>query len=886
MLNRLSVRLTLIVVDNGGTGERAMARSDNRSGGRSKRRSLHRWGAESLEQRCMFAAGDLDTTFNGTGFNITTPISPDDQFATTMGIMPIAPNYIVMGGYREVAKSSSRIADPADLELVFLDANGQLATSIGSLGSITAQVGLGDSRIAGLDFQVIGGTVNIITVGYTVVSGNDLTFTFDESNQNSPIRVTSASRKFSTEDIGATLNILDDGDVNSRWIVNDYQIVDVDAASGTAFLNVAPAEQGIETGAINGWWSLDGSTDMLVSRFTFSGTQVTLDTTFGINGHAIIPVAKGVNNYDYAYAVDVDSLNRIVVAGYSQNALGQYDMSVVRLLPTGALDTTFYWANQPGGTLANRGRVMVNVRNNDYANAVSVAPSGQIFIAGSSNGTGSPAPTFVKLDEFGVPMTSFGPDSNGISVLTSTQAGRGFVNSTEIYPADAGALAGFLIATGTNTGSNRDTFVARINGATGALDTTFNTTGVVRENLATNGNDWGNSVTLQPAGAGLYGVVIAGSVEVTGQDYNMYVARYLSNGTRDNTFFGSSYIHVLSELQGTTAANPDYGATVKLDASNKIVVTGSSYSGDTPDFDMTAVRLVGTPAVASANLNALSRSITENDAGAANVSVDLVLSKATSTPVTVSYTTANGTGTAGVDYIAKSGTVTFAAGATRRTVTLQILGNTNYQPNRSFELKLLGANGAVLENAIATITIRDNDGTWQNVVMPEDVDADNDVEPQDVLRLADDYRANGPRQLTQAITTPSLWSDVNGDTVISPADILAVLDAVNRKSFFGGKLLAANELSTPAAASVTQSNFSSHDAEIATGLSMPVNISGTASLQLPAASSEVLVAPSIHQTTSVAPPTTVDAALSELTDDATARDGDADEALYALIANG
>lgn len=829
----------------------------------------------------MFAAGDLDLTFNGTGFNITSPISPRNQFSTTMGIIPDGSNAIVMGGYRDVAASANRIKDPADLELVFLNSTGQLNTNIGTLGSVTAQVGLGDSRIAGIAFQ----QGNIITAGYTVVSGNDLVFTIDNSNPQAPNRVTSASRLFSPEDVGATLTIVADGDVNSRWLVNDYTIVSVNAA-GAAFLNVAPAEAGIVTGAVGGWWTLNGSTDMLVSRFTYAAGAVALDTSFGIGGHAIIPVASGVNNYDYAYAVEVDSLNRIVVVGYSQNTNGEYDMSVARLQPNGALDTTFFWANQPGGTQANRGRVKINIKSDDYANAVSITPSNQIFISGSSNGRTSPAPTVVKLDTFGVPMASFGPNGNGIVSLTSSQTGRGFINSSELYPAGAGALAGYLVATGTNTGSNRNTFVTRINGATGALDTTFGTGGAIRDDLGNGSNDWGNSVTLQPAGGGLYGVVIAGSIEVTGEGYNMYAARYLSNGKPDNTFFGTSFIHVLSELQDDGSdENPDYGATVKLDTLNRIVVTGSSFSGDDPNFDMAAVRLAGTPVVASARLHARSRSIAENDSGTSNVTIELELSEKASGPVTVEYTTQDGTGTAGVDYVAKSGSVTIAAGSIRQTVNVQMKGNTEYQPNRTFSLKVLGVTGAALATDTATVTIRDNDGTWQNPAIPEDVDADADVEPQDVLRLADDYRANGPRQLTQALETPALWSDVNGDTVVSPADILAILDAVNRKSFFGGQLLAMRESSPAENEVAAQSSNVSLNTEVATGLAAPTGMVGMAKTKLPLDSTSVVVSAGASSVPAVSQAAAVDVAMKSFAGNAQEADDQADELLYELIGN-
>src|SRR5262245_25176955 len=57
-------------------------------------------------------------------------------------------------------------------------------------------------------------------------------------------------------------------------------------------------------------------------------------------------------------------------------------------------------------------------------------------------------------------------------------------------------------------------------------------------------------------------------------------------------------------------------------------------------------------------------SVTEGDSGTKNVTVTVSLSPAAQGGETVAYATANGTATAGQDYTAASGTITFAAGAT------------------------------------------------------------------------------------------------------------------------------------------------------------------------------------------------------------------------------
>jgi Calx-beta domain/FG-GAP-like repeat/FG-GAP repeat len=69
----------------------------------------------------------------------------------------------------------------------------------------------------------------------------------------------------------------------------------------------------------------------------------------------------------------------------------------------------------------------------------------------------------------------------------------------------------------------------------------------------------------------------------------------------------------------------------------------------------------------------------------------VTLSVAYDQPVTMSFATANGTATTSDgDYVAKSGTLTFAPGETTKTITIEVVGDNRREANETFYLDLFG----------------------------------------------------------------------------------------------------------------------------------------------------------------------------------------------------
>ena len=147
------------------------------------------------------------------------------------------------------------------------------------------------------------------------------------------------------------------------------------------------------------------------------------------------------------------------------------------------------------------------------------------------------------------------------------------------------------------------------------------------------------------------------------------------------------------------------------------------------------------PAAQSLSLDDVT--VTEGDAGTTTASFTVRLSAASAQAVTVGYATANQTATAGSDYQAASGTVSFAPGALTRAVSVNVLGDTVVEPDETFALNLSGPVGATVADGQAVGTISDDDAPTlalreltHGSSLWEDLSAQTGAAGQDAFRLA------------------------------------------------------------------------------------------------------------------------------------------------------
>ena len=106
----------------------------------------------------------------------------------------------------------------------------------------------------------------------------------------------------------------------------------------------------------------------------------------------------------------------------------------------------------------------------------------------------------------------------------------------------------------------------------------------------------------------------------------------------------------------------------------------------------------------------------KGEKGQKAVEVMVFLSKSASNPVTVKYSTENGTAKAGVDYVATSGSISFEPGERMKKITVLIIGEVAADADEDaapvsdieFWVNLNNAIGGIIENQTAIITLMRN----------------------------------------------------------------------------------------------------------------------------------------------------------------------------------
>jgi uncharacterized delta-60 repeat protein len=484
------------------------------------------------------ANGNLDNTFNGTGFvttdfgfkippgkDQTDSIAIHVQSALTIAIQ--ANGKIVAGGYASNGYDAdfavARYNTDGSLDNTF-DIDGRQTTDFGSFDNACSLAIGGDGKI------VLAGSTSIAPDSYFAIARYKSNGSPDSSFNGTGKLTTTLS---SNPQVGNSLIAIQD---NNKIVVAGYK--------------------------------LNLTYDFVIARFNANGSP---DNTFDNDGILITDFTSPgdfTSSDDFAGSLVIQNDNKILVAGYTishfQGFIVQH-LSAARYNTNGSADITF---NNTGKLLED------NKQGYTELHSTAIQPDGKVVVAGLTWNGSNYDFGVARFTQNGNIDSSFSNDGQQITDFESNDDNA----SSIVIQKD-----GKIIVTGT---SNNQFAVARYN-TDGSADITFNQTGKIIIPMGFTDNC--TSVALQANGK----IVIAGYTFTNPNYDSVYsaVARLNPDGTLDNTFNGN----------GKQLTSSQISTSVAIQSDGKIVAAGRSYLNNQDNFSLIRYNTDGSPDASFSN---------------------------------------------------------------------------------------------------------------------------------------------------------------------------------------------------------------------------------------------------------------------------------------------
>ncbi len=345
------------------------------------------------------------------------------------------------------------------------------------------------------------------------------------------------------------------GALDAGFGANGLVLTDIGTAEETARRVMVQSDQKIVVvGA-----SFGTDADFLVVRYNPDGS---LDSTFGTGGKVVTSFGKP---RDEAMSAVQQSDGKIVVAGWTGDWVGspaKIDFGLARYNVDGSLDSTF-------GT---NGRVTTAIGTSiDLVFSVMIQRDGKIVAAGATKSGEDNDFALVRYRPDGSLDSTFG--SGGIVTATFGASTNDVGTQAILTSDDKIIVAGYSMTGLPPVAGNADMALARFN-SDGSLDTSFGANGKVTASIGT-GDDAASGVALQSDGK----IVIAGYSYVSGE-VGFALVRFNSNGSLDTTFSGDGKVYTYFGATGATADD------IVAQADGKLVVIGRTKFGPTSGFEL------------------------------------------------------------------------------------------------------------------------------------------------------------------------------------------------------------------------------------------------------------------------------------------------------------
>ncbi len=416
---------------------------------------------ESLEDRRMLAAGDLDTTFNPAG---TLPAGTLLSSGQGIVISDFGGATAETEAFAVVQLDDGKIAVAGHFQINGATFNRQFAIARYNVdGSLDTTFSAGDAD--GID------GLKLVDV---FPGQEDIAFDLAVDSQN---RIVAVGRVGNGLDVGV-VRLLADGSLDTSFDGDGIVVTSSDTAQ---WFPQAVAIDANDSIVVAGWTSpFVGDDDFLVLRYTDTGA---LDSSFDGDGIATIGFNPGKD--DLAFDVAIQSDGKIVVGGTGQIVTStSRDFAVARLNADGSPDTTF--GTITANPMVRDGKVMSAVSTaTDTIDSIAIDQAGRIVVAGLSSGTGGGFAIVARYNSIGDLDTTFNssfliPGTVRINIDNLTNTAESALGLA-IQPDGNYVTAGRFVTT---SGDNQ-LLLTRVT-PVGVLDTSFGASGPTPGGVRTN----------------------------------------------------------------------------------------------------------------------------------------------------------------------------------------------------------------------------------------------------------------------------------------------------------------------------------------------------------------------------------------------------------------
>jgi hypothetical protein len=679
-------------------------------------------GVLSVTTAAIRKSGNIDTDNNLNDFTVNTPRPRNAQSTPVIGLSPTPLSYTENAG--SIAIDSTLTLTDADspnfnggtLTVDFTSgANSNDVLLIRNDPTGAGQVSAGiDSP--GLNFIRVGvQTIGTFTGG---TNGTPLVITFNANA--TPTNVQALMRNITYSNLS---NASVSGDRTVR-----FQLTDDTGAIGTASktisltaVNDAPviAAPGTSVTLFNGTNNTPNSQGFVYQSLpnlplaavqsgnTLNTSGLIQDYVGYISKPELMPNLDRTTGYSIKFAVQVNAENHSD-PGAEKNGDGNADRAGFSVTVLGndkkGIELGF-WENR------------IWAQNDGTAEP----PTGTLF----TQGEGATFDTKTKSVNYEIRVldNTYRLFADGTQILTGTLRDYSSFVAPAFLPSNPYQTPNFLFL-GDNTPTSSANFtlgaVSVTTGSTTPLTAKQDTDFVV-SGISLNDVDAGNNIitaTLQAS---------AGSLRIN-SNVSGGVTSINGNGTSSVVLSGTiSQINTtLSNATGLIyRGNSGFVGSDSID----VTVNDGGFSGIGGNQTALKTIVLNVQALPTLSINNVSQ--VEGNSGTKTYTFTVTLSQASTEAVTVNYTTIDGSATvAGGDYQAASGTLTFNGGEVSKTIEIQVNGDTKFELDETFLIKLSNASNAKITSGadIGVGTIVDDDKSGWTIAKTADFDNDGKVD--------------------------------------------------------------------------------------------------------------------------------------------------------------